>query len=1741
MPRHPSILKETVAQILIGGMLMGLCPPLATAQEAGPAPAAAPKQEPAPKPAAGVKANRVVPTVRPPSALPVFSGDPSDDEIFRARVFSEPLVPEHAPEPGENQALAAAILDYAAAPLREDTAALEAFLAAHPDSAWRTALLSNLGTVYRRTGYFQRALATWQTAWREGQGVTEPKARALVDVALAGLAGLYARLGRQDELKALLESIDDRSIAGSASEALNSSRQALAIMRSQPDLAFRCGPLAVSAILRALKGESDPRVEASPSTSRGTSLLAMKDLAATAGLDLVAVRRNGDAAVPVPALVHWKAGHFGALVKKERDSYLLQDPTFGDEMWVSASAVAAEASGAFLVRRTMVPKAWQPLPDNEASGIWGKGIGAGPEPSSPGPKTNCNCPPGMAGYALHKLQATISISDTPILYSVPYGPAINFTLTYDQGEQLQPQIFTYSNFGPKWKHSFMSFLEDDPNNPSQSVYYYIPGTGREAVVGFNPGTNEYAPHYESRAIVVRTATNPVRYERRTADGSVQVFSQTDGAISFPRRVFLTEIRDPQGNAAQLVYDGSMRLVAVVDAAGQVSTFAYDLLSDPLKITRITDPFGRSADFTYSSDGRLVSIRDVIGLTSSFTYQSGDFISELTTPYGTTRFRSDRVNFPVWAEATDPVGGTERVEYQQVGSVPGVVNHQVPASMLPAGMEGNNHHMDLGVGFYWDKLAYSPANDRTRAEITNWAVGPTHLAVGIPRAIKKPLENPVWYEYAGSNLNNFYLGATAQPSRIGRRLDATSSQIRQYEYNSVGRRTKEIDPLGRETISVYGNNNVPDAVPATGRGLDLLQVKVKSGTIYDLLGSYVYDSHHRQTSLTDAAGQVTAYTYNARGQIATVTTPPRAGISENRTTTYSYDTTSALLTSVAGPGSATTTYTYDAAARLASVTNVDNYTVAYEYDAFDRPVTTRYPDGSFEQVEYEKLDPVRQRDRLGRFTHVFYDPMRRVVGVRDSQGRTTLKQWCACGALDQVVDANGNRTKWERDIQGRVTKEVRANATFKTFVYEGGSSRLKEVVDAKGQHIQYSYALDDKRTGTVFLNAEHPTPGITLSYVDPSTGQADVHGWLRAMTDGTGTTVYNYRAIGSLGAGQVETMDGPLTNDTIGLAYDELGRIVSRTLDSVTTTWSYDELGRLATFSDRSDTFSYAYVGSTNRVQSVSYPNGQTANYSYMPASLNLRLQTIHNKRPDASTLSKFEYTYDPTGNIQTWNQQKDSSSPQEYVYEYDRANQLELATLRDVGGAIVKRYRYDYDLSGNRSTEQIDNLVTTTSFDAVNRMLTQVPGGLATFRGTTNEPAGVVVGPTAAVTTAGNQFTGVATVGTVPTNVTVMATDPSGNSRTNTYQTSVTGPTKLFAYDANGNLVSDGLKTYEWDAEGKLLATVQGVQRSEFAYDGQGRRVRITEKTSGSVASDKQYVWCQLSICQERDAISGVVTARFHMLGFNDANGNSFYYSYDHQVSVREVTNQAGALVTRYDYDPYGRSSRVLGTADSPFGYASQFRHSPSNLWLAPFRVYDPTLGRWLSEDPLGIQGGLNLYAYVRGNPVNGVDPLGLFGLSDWFHHYFFGNGAPIDLGSIGLLGDFQNAADVRNASRRFRERLSQRMGQEMLAACSTCPSGNKDFGFSERDGAPIDLTYTPNLYVLGNGSLKLFATCSGSGECASGQYCGDCKLQFGYYDRFIDVPDVADSISGDQELPYGVPFAITAGWTEGFHECGSM
>jgi RHS repeat-associated protein len=846
------------------------------------------------------------------------------------------------------------------------------------------------------------------------------------------------------------------------------------------------------------------------------------------------------------------------------------------------------------------------------------------------------------------------------------------------------------------------------------------------------------------------------------------------------------------------------------------------------------------------------------------------------------------------------------------------------------------------------------------------------------SLKKASENRVWYAYPGQVAGSRETGGlqTARPATTGRVLAASDggSQFSNAEYNSLGKVTRSIDALGRETDYEYDTN-----------GIDLLTVKqVNAGSPggYDLLSSYSYNPlypAHLPATVTDASGSVTTYTYNAQGQVTSVVTPATGGLSvAQRTTTYSY--TNGYLDSVTAPDASQTLYTYDARGRMRTVTDSEGYTVTTDYDDMDRPTTVTYPDGTYEQTIYDRLDARRHRDRLGRWTQTDHDAMRRVVSIQNALGQTTSQVWCQCGSLDQVVDANGNATTWERDTEGRVAKEVRADGAATKFTYEPASGRLSTRTDALGQVTTYTYDRSDNLTNIAYTNALHTTPSVGFTY-------DTVYNRQTTMTDGTGTTSYTYYPATGQGANKLHTVDGPLADDAVTYTYDELGRVKQRGLASFSSTFNYDLLGRLSTLASPVGTFDWSYFNSTGRPETVTYPNGQDTHYAYFGGaadpSNDPRLKQIkHEQTANGTVLSQFDYTYDAVGNISTWRQQLGTAQAKTYTFGYDNADQLTSGVVSGPSPLPVpSRYVWAYDAAGNRLSEARDDVPTGSTYNNRNQLLSQAGSGVVPVGGSVSEFAAVTANGAPTQLDASNNFSGTTAVPGGTSNLTVVATDASGNERTNTYTVPVGGASQSFAYDPNGNLTSDGTRTYQWDAENRLVAVLQGATTlASFTYDGKGRR---TQKAV--VGATHTYVYDDLNIVEER-ASSGqtldyVQAGLDRPLAQRDQSSVVTYFVADHLGSIAQATNSIGTVALTREYDPWG--NLLQGSTTGGYAFTGREWDPEIGLYYYRARYYNSLVGRFLAEDTgrSEFHRG-NLYSYVANRSIVGVDPTGHYTLA---------------------------------------------------------------------------------------------------------------------------------------------------------------
>ena len=230
----------------------------------------------------------------------------------------------------------------------------------------------------------------------------------------------------------------------------------------------------------------------------GTSLAEIGQLAKDRKFASRPVFRSPGQPVPIPAVVHWKVGHFAAITGAANGRFHVEDPVFpGQEIWVSQRAIDQEASGYYLVSADASRDAgWRPVDDIEAAGVWGKGPTTGTQPGAAGPMDPKADPPNgcpMCSYNIGESTVSLTLSDTPVGYNPPIGPSVKFSITYNQREDSQPANFGFFNVSPKWTMSWLTYVTDDPSNAGASVSRYIAGGGAYYYSAYN-STTRVCPH-----------------------------------------------------------------------------------------------------------------------------------------------------------------------------------------------------------------------------------------------------------------------------------------------------------------------------------------------------------------------------------------------------------------------------------------------------------------------------------------------------------------------------------------------------------------------------------------------------------------------------------------------------------------------------------------------------------------------------------------------------------------------------------------------------------------------------------------------------------------------------------------------------------------------------------------------------------------------------------------------------------------------------------------------------------------------------------------------------------------------------------------------------------------------------------------------------------------------------------------------------------------------------------------------
>jgi RHS repeat-associated protein len=550
--------------------------------------------------------------------------------------------------------------------------------------------------------------------------------------------------------------------------------------------------------------------------------------------------------------------------------------------------------------------------------------------------------------------------------------------------------------------------------------------------------------------------------------------------------------------------------------------------------------------------------------------------------------------------------------------------------------------------------------------------------------------------------------------------------------------------------------------------------------------------------------------------------------------------------------------------------------------------------------------------------------------------------------------------YEYDERGRMTELTYPGGGFEGLTYDS-RGRLEKKTDRNGVVTSYTYDDLGRLTDKTYSDG---TPSVSYTY--------DVAGRLVTAANGSDTLSWTYDL-----AGQIVSETSTANGSTVASTYDLAGNRLSVSLDGqLFASYSYDEAGRLTGITRGANVFDFVY-DEVNRRTIMTYPNEVTTSYAYDDMDRLLSMEAVN---AGATTITRFDYTYDAAGN-RTRKQLLDYTED----YSYDALSRL---TAVERTGPLTGHWHYEYDGVGNRTGYQHDATVATADYDERNQLVSAIGGGNLRVRGELDEPGSVLVNGRPARMLTGNTFE--ASIDAVPGTNTfaVEAIDDSGNVTTRSYEVDVTGVEADYVYDANGNLIQKNENgqtwAYEWNAENQLVRILlddNEIQR--FAYDPLGRRIEITHSAIGNaLPTGMVYDGQDILRRTSGDTFSGPVPVYFihgpgidEPLAEQDQLGTLTFLHADGLGSIVAQSSASGELTSTFRYDAWGN---IEAGAVTTYGFTGREWDGYSGLYYYRARYYDPKAGRFISEDPIGLHGGLNLYSYGANSPARFTDPSGL-------------------------------------------------------------------------------------------------------------------------------------------------------------------
>ena len=996
------------------------------------------------------------------------------------------------------------------------------------------------------------------------------------------------------------------------------------------------------------------------------------------------------------------------------------------------------------------------------------------------------------------------------------------------------------------------------------------------------------------------------------------------------------------------YDQNDRLVAVHDGAGRRVAYSY---TNGL-LTKVTDVLANETIYEYDDNGRLVRKVTATGKESNITYDDyGNVASVLDSQGNGYFFEFDYDDFKKesYALIRSSEGKVKEVWYDKDFETKKVaINGRTTQKILKDGRnliitdeQGNITRKEYDE---WDNLTKIIHPDGTFASY--------EYEHTFNQKIKETDERGVVTEYLYDALGNLSKKIEAKES--------TGEKITEYTYDTDDNRL---------TIKTVADAKTAEA-----------------------LTTMAYDAYGNLTASTDPEGNITRFTHDAMGNVLT------REDANGKVFSYAYDAAGHLVT-ITDPLANLIQMNYDAAGDKASETDANGNQQIFAYNEHDKLITST--------------------DAAGNITRFVYDADNRLVQRIDPEEKSIRYEYDNSGRMTKTVDGNGNEIAWEYDnyqtstcstCAGGGQLEQPKRIIYPTFIKEltydvrGRKTREKDILN---DFEDYTTVFSYDAVGNLILKTDKEGKQTSYAYddlnrlikvVDSDGGQTlyvyDDRNNLIALTDANGRqtqfvydrnnrllkeirplgaeTFYQYDGVGNL----VEKIDAE--DHKTEYLYDAAGRLSetryyaasAQSGPEKTVLFSYDAVGNLKAYDDAVIAATYDYDAANRKI-------AETVDYGAFSLSNAMTYYKNGSKKsfsgPDGIT---YSYSYDDnnqllgieipdigliTNNAYNWTRPTKTTLPGGTTreYAYDQLMRLKELSVKDPGQNPQLDYFYNYDGMDNIIEKQTGHGDYAYEYDELYRLTdADQPAESESF----------------AYDAVGNRLSANATVSD-------------------------------WSYNANNELLGYDEIAYSYDANGSLIQKTDGAQVTDYVYNLENRLARVEK--DGVLSAAYYYDPFGRRLWKEVD---GIQTC-FHytdegLIGEYDATGTEikiyvwrphstwstdplfmkedgqyYFYHNDHLGTPQKMTAVNGAVVWSARYESFGKAEIDAGAViENNLRFPGQYFDTETGLNYNYYRYYDPMTGRYLTPDPIGLVGmDPNIYGYVLNNPINYVDPQGLY------------------------------------------------------------------------------------------------------------------------------------------------------------------